>query len=232
MNGRRTPVVAVFGSTTRGTIEPAARVGRAVAEDGCVLLTGGGRQPEEQSVKEQAMQGCRDAGKAGVRAARVGVLGVESTEVDIDVDGWQVIVEPDLGHDRNYVNAAMCDVAIAFPGGEGTDSEVVFALALGRPVVLMGSAWDERFPPGETVEARRALIRSARKRVKGKKDRAIDDLVRAAYDALPEAAKLRVKRLPLKHDAGGVVALAKDLVDLDHLPGDIPPWPTARTSNR
>lgn len=220
MNGRSTPVVAVFGSKIRGTIDPAKRVGWAVADDECVLLTGGGRQPDEQSVKEQAMEGCRDAGKAGARAARVGVLGTEPHIVGFEVDGPEAILGPKLGDGRNYLNAAMCDVAIALPGGRGTHSEVAFALALGRPVVLLGD-WTDDFPD-EGTAARRALVESARRRVKGKDGSDLSARVTKAYAALLRGDDLRVTRLPLEHDAGDVVATAKQVVDIDHLPGDVP----------
>jgi hypothetical protein len=45
--------------------------------------------------------------------------------------------------ERNYVNALLCDSAIALKGGAGTDSEVAFCLVLGRPVVLFGPGWIE-----------------------------------------------------------------------------------------
>lgn len=215
-----TPVVAVFGSTLAGTIPPATRVGRAVAEQRCVLLTGGGRKPAEQSVKEQAMEGCRDAGKAGARASRVGVLGTEAHTVGFEVNGPEAILGPNLGDGRNYLNAAMCDVAVALPGGPGTHSEAAFALALGRPVVLLGD-WATPFPD-EKSDARRALVASARLRVPGTDGSDLSTLVTAAYEALLGTADLHVKRLPLNHDAGDVVATALGMVDFDHLPGDVP----------
>lgn len=215
------PVVAVFGSKGADTLEPALAVGEAVAVAGCVLLTGGGREPTERSVKEQAMNGARRAERDGHRGARVGVLGVESTRVHLEVDESQVILEPALGHDRNYVNAAMCDVAVAFPGGEGTDSEVAFALALGRPVVLVGDRWERAFPTDEGGSARRHLIESAKGRVKGRQGRDIDDLVNRAYRDLPSAV-LTVRRVTLDEPAADIVASAVALAEGTGLPGDVP----------
>ncbi|WP_425953740.1 hypothetical protein [Xylanimonas sp. McL0601] len=218
---RTAPVIAVFGSDVERTVAPARAAGEAVARSGAVLLTGGGRRPAERSVKEQAMNGARDAEAAGERAARVGVLGAASREVRIEVAGSQVILEPGLSHARNYVNAAMCDVAIAFHGGRGTDSEVVFALALGRPVVLAGAEWDHAFPPGEDRAGRLALVASARSLVPGDQDTSIDDHMRRAYDELL-AARLRVERLGLDEPPARIVACARRLVEEAGLQGDLP----------
>jgi hypothetical protein len=149
------------------------------------------------------------------------VLGVESTRVRIEVTDSQVILEPNLGHGRNYLNAAMCDVAVGFPGGHGTDSEVAFALALGRPVVLVGEEWDTSFPPGEDRPARDALVASARKRVTGTGRTALDVLVDRAYaDVL--VRPVRVERLGLDHPAGEVAATARNLARAVGLRGDVP----------
>jgi hypothetical protein len=222
MNGvRSTPIVAVFGSSVRATLDPAEALGKAVADAVCILLTGGGRHPDEGSVKERAMVGARAAEGFARRAARVGVLGVESTRVRIEVTDSEVILEPNLGHGRNYLNAATCDVAVAFPGGPGTDSEVAFALALGRPVVLVGKAWDTSFPPGEDRSAREALVASARKRVKGTGRTALDVLVDRAYADLL-VRPVRVERLGLDHPAGEVAATARNLTEGVGLHGDVP----------
>jgi uncharacterized protein (TIGR00725 family) len=214
------PVVAVFGSSVPETMPPATSLGRAVAEQRCVLLTGGGRKPAGQSVKEQAMEGCRAAGKGDAPGFRVGVLGTEPHRVGFEVSGTEAILGPGLGDGRNYLNAAMCDVAVALPGGRGTHSEVAFALALGRPVVLLGD-WRTPFP-NEMPDSRRALVDSARPRVPGTDGSDLSTLVTAAYAAVLGTAELRVERRPLEHDADDVVATAVGMVDCDHLPGDVP----------
>ena len=110
-----------------------------------------------------------------------------------------------------------------FPEGNGTKSEVAFALALGRPVVLVGSAWDTVFPPGEDREAREALIESAKKRVEGDHSTALGVLVTQAYDDLLEA-DVRVERYELDHPAAEIVAAARGLAGDDDagLVGDLP----------
>ncbi len=221
--GRRTPVIAVFGSNEEPTLEPSERIGREVAATGCVLLTGGGVRLDQGQVKERAMRGARDAESKDAAAWRIGVLGVESADVAFTAEGSRAILEPNLGDGRNYLNAAMCDVAIALPGGDGTKSEVAFALALGRPVVLVGSAWDTVFPPGEDREAREALIESAKNRVEGDHGTALGVLVAQAYDDLLEA-DVRVERYELDHPAAEIVAAARGLAGDDDagLVGDLP----------
>lgn len=218
---RHPPVVAVFGSTEEPTLVPAERLGKAVVDDGSVLLTGGGRSPEDRSVKEAAMRGAGAAGTPAARGRRVGVLGVESDNVGIEISDSGVIFEPGLGHGRNYLNAAMCDVAIAFHGGHGTDSEVAFALSLGRPVVLVGPGWETSFPPGEDDSARTALVRSARRRVKGDDGSALGDLISRAYEDLA-TARLRVQRCGLDEPADQLAVAAGGLAEDVGLHGVVP----------
>lgn len=43
------------------------------------------------------------------------------------------VVKTEYRNERNYINAFLCDSAIALRGGPGTDSEVAFCLGLGGP---------------------------------------------------------------------------------------------------
>lgn len=62
-------------------------------------------------------------------------------------DASALVLRPRIGHRRNYVEAHLCDVAVAFDGAPGTTSEVAFRLALGRPVVLVGRRLGRDVPP-------------------------------------------------------------------------------------
>lgn len=167
------------------------------------------------------MRGAGAAAAEGAGGPRVGVLGVESSSVGIAISESDLILEPGVGHRRNYLNAAMCDVAIAFPGGHGTDSEVAFALALGRPAVLVGDDWDRSFPASQDSAARAALLRSARRRVAGDGGTELDGLIVRAYCALATAA-LRVERRSLDHPAEQIVATARALAAEVGLHGGFP----------
>lgn len=215
-------VIAVFGGKLKPTLEPAWDIGRAIGMSGCILLTGGGAKPGKKYVKERAMDGARDAERHGGHGWRLGVLGVESARVHADERGRQLIIEPNLGDGRNYLNAALSDAAIAFPGGNGTNSEVAFALALGRPVVLLGSDWDTSFPPGEDDDAREALIGSAKERVWGTDGSALSRLVTSAYDELRRIEQLDVARYEIDHPADSVVLMTRKLATKHGLHGALP----------
>jgi hypothetical protein len=51
------------------------------------------------------------------------------------------VLRPEIGDQRNLLNAWLCDAAVVFDGGLGTVSECVSALCLGRPVLLVGETW-------------------------------------------------------------------------------------------
>lgn len=146
---RRAPVIAVFGSNRPETLEPAQRIGRAIADRGCILLTGAGGlrrtsdgEPLDETqlttVKDRAVRGAVPAGRADLAAPWVGVerrAGQPQAPVQ---DGTGIVLRPGHDHKRNYVEAHVCDGAIALQGERGTRSEVAFCLVLGRPVLLVG----------------------------------------------------------------------------------------------
>jgi hypothetical protein len=152
----------------------------------------------------------------------VGIVGAESDRVGVDERGDELVLSPALGDGRNYVNAALCDVAVALPGGHGTDSEVAFALALGRPVLLVGEEWDRLLPPALDRAAREVLVASARRRVPGGHGCDLARLVTTAYDDLLEAEHLRVERVPLAEPAASVAQRARRLAERAGPAGE---WP-------
>jgi hypothetical protein len=62
---------------------------------------------------------------------------------DFKSEGKGGVVYSDMGHQRNLLEAWLCDAAIVLKGAEGTISEAVSALCLGKPVLLAGSTWAE-----------------------------------------------------------------------------------------
>lgn len=72
-----------------------------------------------------------------------------------------------LGHGRNVLVAAAGDVLVALPGGQGTLSEIAFALRLGRPVIGLG-AWGEIEGVHEVATVP-AVIRAVRRLIGGKR---------------------------------------------------------------
>lgn len=186
MKTRSTPIIAVFGSDERVTYLSAEPLGKEIVEAGLILLTGSGGKVNDETVKDRAMRGALAVEKRGGRAPRVGVLGKEEPDVFFKrVDG-SLMVRMSLGYEnrRNFVEACMCDAAIAFQGGDGTKSEVAFALALGRPVLLVGKKWKAEFPVVRTSDAFEEFVGRAEDRARAKGSDTIDKLVKKAYEVL------------------------------------------------
>lgn len=224
----RPPVIAVFGSGDPATVPVAFEVGRAVVAHGCTLLTGGGRASGEQVVKESALDGARSAG----RGRRVGVLGRESGSdvfaVPADGDA-EIVIALGYGDQRNYVNACLCDAAVAFQGGPGTKSEVAFCLAEGRPVVLVGPAWANEFPMVTDAGAFHAFLREVQRCVHDTgAGSAIDHLVGAALGRLDAEGPFVVDHLSLDHPPADIAELAARRAVEAGLPGAFPELPERR----
>ena len=125
------PVIGVMGPAACDDqiAELAHAVGRAIAERGAVLLTGG-----RSGVMEAASRGAREAG-----GLTVGVLpgaGAADSPPNPYVD---LALYTGLGEARNWVNVCASDAIIALGGGFGTLSEIALALKARKPVVLVGS---------------------------------------------------------------------------------------------
>jgi hypothetical protein len=136
----RAAIIAVFGGDDASTLRPAEYVGHEIGRQGCILLTGG-TDSAGAAVKEKAIAGVKTA--PGARWIGVG----RSKEIKpADCSAERIILWPGYEHKRNYVEAHLCDAAVAFPGGDGTASEVAFCLALGRPVIRVGESWQTEYP--------------------------------------------------------------------------------------
>ena len=205
---RTLPVIAVFGSSDGATLPGADAVGAEVARRGMILLTGGGRGHGRPAVKESAFDGARRARREeGVAAARVGVLGREAKQVEVRIEdhGTEIILAPALKDRRNYLNASMCDVAIAFQGGEGTKSEVAFCLGLGRPVLLVGPLWGQEYPVIREQAALDSFLQASKHRVPGGDADALDRLIRDVYRRLAAGGDVDVEHRPLDHPVADIV---------------------------
>ena len=120
--------VCAPGAATPDEEAAAERVGRLLAERGCVLVCGG--------LGGAMAAACRGDKAAG--GVTIGVLpGTEAEAANPWVDHP---ICTGLGQARNAVVAATGDALIAIGGGFGTLSEIALGLRFGRPVVLLG-AW-------------------------------------------------------------------------------------------
>lgn len=122
-------VIGVMGAgdlTTDEDTELAYQLGKLIAENGWILLTGG----RKVGVMEAASQGAKAGG-----GIVVGILpGNNKLEMSDAVD---VAIVTDLGNGRNNINVLSSDVVIACGMGLGTASEVALALKNNRPVILL-----------------------------------------------------------------------------------------------
>ena len=128
----RSPVIAVVGSGS--DIEPeisnAHAVGRLIAENGWVLITGGRNAG--------VMKAANDGAKEVEGSLTIGILPDRDADVSPSVD---VAIVTETGQARNNIIVLSADVVIACGvEGAGTASEVSLAIKNGKPVILLGSS--------------------------------------------------------------------------------------------
>ncbi len=160
---KKQPVIGVFGSDTKTAAERkavellAVEINRARVETNrarAVLLSGAQPRSDEykqapEPVKDLAVYSLRHVG-AGPSATWLGVARESDVEAPREHPYGGFVVTPGWGHRRNFVEACLCDAAIAFGAtSPGTASEALFCLFLGRPLVVVGSQ-----PPGTAITAR------------------------------------------------------------------------------
>ncbi len=121
-------VIGVMGAgfATSEASSTAYQLGKSIAENGWVLLTGG----RKAGVMDAASRGAKAAG-----GLTVGILpSSDTTGISEAVD---VPIVTDLGNARNNLNVLSSQVVIACGMGLGTASEVALALKNDRPVILL-----------------------------------------------------------------------------------------------
>jgi hypothetical protein len=165
------PVIAVFGGAKDDpTLDTAEQIGYEIGLSHAILLTGGD-DPRARDLKGRVLAGACRARKGGAMAPWIGVVrekpipdpetGVDREQPRRDPrfvdDGLGLVLKPGGNHRRNYAEAEFCDAAIAFKGEDGTSSEVLFCLALGKPLVLVGDSWASQYPMVSGANDREAL---------------------------------------------------------------------------
>ena len=132
--------ISVIGSGAEHE-ERAERVGRLLAERGCVVVTGG-----RGEVMAAAARGAKSAG-----GTTIGILPGERRRRGNEWLDYEVVTG--MGHARNLAVAASGDALIAVGGGWGTLSEIGLARTLGRPVVILDPGLHvEGVPHAQTPE--------------------------------------------------------------------------------
>lgn len=122
-------IIGVMGPGERAREEQvrmAYELGRLIAQEGWVTLTGG----RNAGVMNAASRGAKEAG-----GLTVGILPTrDRTMISSAVD---IPIMTDMGSARNNINVLTSDLVIACGMGTGTASEVALALKASKPVVLL-----------------------------------------------------------------------------------------------
>ena len=130
---RKTCIGVMGGAATdEVTAANARELGRLIAENGWVLISGG----RPNGVMQASVTGAHEAG-----GMTVGVL--YEDDIDVAAEGLDIVLPTGMGAGRNIINVLSSDVVVACRGTGGTLSEIALALRFGRPVVLLD------FDPGE-----------------------------------------------------------------------------------
>ena len=157
---RSSPIVAVFGGNDPSGEELAAArlLGAAVHQTDGVLLTGG-RDVIRHTVKDAAVLSAVAVADPQDSEVWIGVARTEQVEPP-EHRSHGIILKPGGMDRRNFVEACLCDAAIAIGTSLGTSSEALFALYLRRRVTLVGFT-----PVGRIGPTAEALLDHARERV-------------------------------------------------------------------
>ena len=122
-------IIGVMGPGNFATptdLDNAHQLGKFIAQNGWLLLTGG----RKAGVMEAASRGAKIAG-----GLTIGILpGNNTNGMAEDVD---IAIVTDLGNARNNINVLSSDVVIACGIGTGTTSEIALALKNQKKVILL-----------------------------------------------------------------------------------------------
>ena len=119
-------VMGVGEKATSNDLENAYELGKKIAQQGWVLLTGG----RKAGVMDAASQGAKS-----VDGLTIGILpGKDDEGISEAVD---IAIFTDMGNARNNINVLSSDVIIACGIGAGTVSEIALALKSGKKVILL-----------------------------------------------------------------------------------------------
>jgi uncharacterized protein (TIGR00725 family) len=125
------PYVAVIGASnaTEWELSTAERVGRLLADAGCVLVCGG-------------LGGVMDVAARGAAAGGGISIGILPGDDRVDASRHlTVAIASGFGEARNAIVARSSDAVVAVGGEFGTLSEIALALKMGKPVIGVGT-WE------------------------------------------------------------------------------------------
>jgi uncharacterized protein (TIGR00725 family) len=124
----------VIGSSDDEThLDEAREIGRFIARNGWVLISGG-----RGGVMEAASQGASE--EQGI------VIGIiPDTEHSSANKFCNIVIPTGIGYARNIINALSGDVIISISGGSGTLTEIAYAWQFGKPIIACAftGGWSE-----------------------------------------------------------------------------------------
>ncbi|HAZ49457.1 MAG TPA: TIGR00725 family protein [Cyanobacteria bacterium UBA11369] len=122
-------IIGVMGpgeNATPSDLETARELGKLIAQQGWVLLTGGRNS------------GVMDAASIGAKSANGLTIGIlPSSDTSNVSDAVDIAIITDMGNARNNINVLSSDVVIACGMGAGTASEIALAIKANKPVILL-----------------------------------------------------------------------------------------------
>lgn len=121
-------IIGVMGPRESKAAESksAFELGRLIAKEGWLLLSGGGNE----GVMEAVNQGAKREGGT--------TIGIIWREHNLDTsEAVDIAIVSGMGSARNNINVLSSDVVIACGLGAGTASEICLAVKAGKPVVLL-----------------------------------------------------------------------------------------------
>lgn len=145
---KKLPIIGVMGASGAAHEAWAAPLGRAIAEHGWHVLTGGGAGTMECVSRAFTAVAPRAGLSIGVlpTAEEAGVFKVMETYPNHFVE-LPIVTNLGLfdGHDaaqvsRNFINILTSHVVVALPGSKGTRNEVALAQKFGKTIILFGPA--------------------------------------------------------------------------------------------
>lgn len=123
-------IIGIMGppgkEATKKDEENAFQLGKLVAENNWVLLTGGGKE---------GVMGAANKGAKEKRGLTVGILSSDDPNFCSECVDIPIITNMRSG--RNYMNVLSCNVVIACGMNGGTASEIALAIKPGKPVILL-----------------------------------------------------------------------------------------------
>ncbi|UCD37386.1 MAG: TIGR00725 family protein [Fidelibacterota bacterium] len=126
---KRSPIIGVMGGgqVSEEIADLARDLGRALAREGWIVLSGGRNTGVMAAVSE---------GAANDNGVVVGILPDKNLEQASP--HLTIPIRTGLGDSRNIVNILSSDVVVALPGSAGTLSEIALAIKNDKPLLLLG----------------------------------------------------------------------------------------------